>query len=109
MIYGRSIAKPGKAVKQKKEEKKRSQQGKENMKKNSKQQTKQNKTTTKGSWQQLKVKQGKERIKKKERGKKSNSTELSTSTCNSTGYPAKVTRIKGHLLLTILSHRGMTF
>ena len=36
------------------------------------------------------------RDKKKERGKKSNSTELSTSTCNSAGYPTKVARIKGH-------------
>ena len=81
------------------------------MKKNTKQQTEQNNnkrplTTIKTAKNKTRKRDNK---KKKERGKKSNSTELSTSTWNSTGYPTKVARIKGHLLLTILSHRGMIF
>ena len=70
------------------------------MKKNTNQQTKQN--NNKGLLTTIKTAKNKTRKRdKKKRGKKSNSTELSTSTCNSAGYPTKVARIKGHLLLTI--------
>lgn len=79
------------------------------MKINTKQKTKQN--NNKGLLTTIKTAKNKtrKRDKKNERGKKSNSTELSTSTRNSAGYPTKVARIKGHLLLTILSHKGMIF
>ena len=70
------------------------------MKKNTNQQTKQN--NNKGLLTTIKTAKNKTRKRdKKKRGKKSNSTELSTSTCNSAGYPTKVARIKGHLLSTI--------